>query len=83
MGDVSLELLQAIVQRVMDVQSTMTLEFEDLKSHMTSLEHAMISVRGELVLAGEASDNVPSQVAHLDARLRRVERRPELIDAPA
>lgn len=82
MGDVNIELLQAIMQRVMDVQSQMTREFQDMRARMSTLEHAMHSVRRDGVLESEARGVVQSQVDHLDVRLRRVERRLEIADAP-
>lgn len=81
MADVSLELIQAMLQRVLDGQAVLAREMQELKARLSAVEQALLSVRRDLVLESEARFGIQRQVDHLDERVARIERRLELTEA--
>jgi hypothetical protein len=74
----SLELLQAMMQRMIDRQEAMQLDLRELKLRMTSVEISLTNFA-----AAEASHYVSlaQRADRVDARLERIEQRLGLVEA--
>lgn len=80
MAEPSLELLQAMVQRVLDKQVDHDGTFAEMGARLTSIVRHLAGVRRDAVLDAETVTNVQAQVDALRSRLTRIERRLELVD---
>ena len=80
MAEPSLELLQAMVQRVLDKLADHDATFAEVTARLTSIERHLAGVRRDAVLDAETTTNVQAQVDALRSRLARIERRLELVD---
>lgn len=79
MTEPNLELLQAMVQRVLDVLSRLTADFHEFKQRMTTLETQV----GQLAATEQLHyAQVMQRLDRHEDRLDRIERRLDLIDAP-
>ena len=78
MADVSLEMLLAMTQRVLDSQRDVAAELRELKARMTDVER-QLGRNGAAEIEHFAS--VMGRMDRFDERLGRVERRLDLSDA--
>jgi chromosome segregation ATPase len=82
MAEPSLELLQAMVQRVLDKLSDHDSRFTTIDQRLTALEKHMAGLRYVGATDAQSVANVQEQMARLDVRLQRIERRLDLVDTP-
>jgi hypothetical protein len=78
MAEVSLELLQAMVQRVLDNQEVQAAELREIRERLSHLERGLIGIRRDLVGDAEVMSTLQTQITRLDDRMVRVEQRLEL-----
>ena len=79
MAEPNLELLQAMVQRVLDVLARHTTEFQEVKQRLTTLETQV----GQVIATEQIHyAQVMQRLDRHEDRLDRIERRLDLIDAP-
>jgi hypothetical protein len=81
-AEASLDLIQAMLQRLVDGQRQTHQDLADLKERMGAVELGLIGVRRELVGLAEADARLGIRVDHLESRLERIERRLDLHDGP-
>lgn len=74
MADVSLEMIQTMVQRVLDGQSQLREDMGDVKRRLTSLEMSVAQIHADF--AGQSM-----RIDRLEGRLERIGRRLDLGDA--
>ena len=73
---VSLELLQAMVQRVLDGQAMLREDARNVRRRLSRIEHAIASLQRAEVDRGEGEIATQDQFDALAARLERLEGRP-------
>jgi hypothetical protein len=78
MAEVSLELLQAMVQRVLDNQEVQAAELREIRERLSHLERGLIGIRRDLVGDAEVMSTLQTQISRLDDRMVRVQQRLEL-----
>ena len=74
MVEVSLEMIQAMVQRVLDGQSLLREDVNDVKRRLSSLEMSVAQIHADF--AGQSM-----RIDRLETRLERIDRRLNLGDA--
>ena len=74
MVEASLEMIQAMVQRVLDGQSMLREDMADVKRRLSSLEMAVAQVHSDF--AGQSM-----RIDRVEGRLERIERRLDVGDA--
>ncbi len=80
MPEVNLELIQAMLQRVLDVQGKHTQDFVEVKQRLSSVELGVAGIRREIALDAENVAHVRHDLDRLGQRIDRIERRLELTD---
>jgi hypothetical protein len=75
MAEPNLELLQAMVQRVLDRQAEHSGEFEEVKLRLSSVERAVLSIRSDMVGEAHVAANLQVQIDRINSRMDKVERR--------
>jgi hypothetical protein len=78
MAEVGLELLQAMVQRVLDNQEVQATELREIRERLSHVERGLIGIRRDLVGDAEVMSTLQTQISRLDDRMVRVEQRLEL-----
>jgi hypothetical protein len=78
MAEASLELLQAMVQRVLGNQEVHTAELREIRERVSHVERGLIGIRRDLVGDAEVMSSLQGQISRLDDRMVRVEQRLEL-----
>ena len=73
MTEVSLEMIQRMVQKVLDSQGTIVDALNDLKTRVTSMEAQAAALHGDF--AGQSA-----RMDKIEVRLARIERRLELAE---
>ena len=81
MAEVSLEMLQVMVQRVLDNQARQSEEAHDTRARLTAIERHLAALRRDNLLDAETTGNIQVQVDRPDERVERIERRLDLRDA--
>ena len=81
MAEVSLDLLQTMMQRVLDMLAAQTHEFGDIKNRLSNIEHGVAALRRDAAIDAEARAHLQHQMDRLTDRMARVERRLEIVDA--
>ena len=79
MAEPNLELLQAMVQRVLDRQAEHSDEFREVKLRLASLERSMLSIRGDMVGDAHVAANLQAQVDRISSRIDKVEQRLDIV----
>ena len=80
MAEPNLELLQAMVQRVLDRQAEHSDEFKEVKARLASLERAVLGIRSDMVGHAHVDANLQDQIDRVSTRLDRVERRLDIAE---
>ncbi len=80
MAEASLELLQAMVQRVLDGQAGLRDDMIDVKERLVSLERATVASRRDQANDAEHVAHVQAQMDRLAGRLARIERRLDMVE---
>ncbi len=80
MTEASLELLQAMVQRVLDGQASLRDDMIDVKERLVSRERATVASRREQANDAEHMAHVRAQMDRLAGRIARIERRLEIVE---
>ncbi len=78
MAEPSLELLQTMVQRVLDKLNDHDGRFTVIDQRLTALDMAALRYIG--ATDAQSVANVQEQMARLDVRMQRIERRLDLVD---
>ena len=80
MAEPSLELLQAMIQRVLEVQARHTDDLQEIRQRLTTVE---LQLGGLVATEQSHYVQVMLRLDRHEARLDRIERRLDLVDAPA
>ena len=80
MAEANLELLQAMVQRVLDGQAGLRDDMIDVKERLVSLERATVASRRDRANDAEHVAHVQAQMDRLAGRIARIERRLEIVE---
>lgn len=75
MAEPSLDLLQAMVQRVLDRLAEHSEEFKEVKARLASVERAVLGIRSDMVGHAHVDANLQDQLDRVSARVERIERR--------
>jgi uncharacterized coiled-coil protein SlyX len=81
MAEASLDLLQAMMQRMLDGLGRLEMRMSSLEDRVTGVEHQIAAVRRDLVLYGDAFATLHGRMDRMDSRIERIERRLDLNDA--
>jgi len=80
MPDVSLEMLQAMVQRVLDGQKEQREDLREIKGRLTALELGQAAIKRDIAASAESDARIQGQLDRLSDRVERIERRLNLVD---
>lgn len=80
MPDVSLEMLQAMVQRVLDGQKEQREDLREIKGRLTALELGQAAIKRDIAASAESDARIQGQLDRLSDRVERIERRLDLVD---
>jgi len=83
MPDVSLEMLQAMVQRVLDGQKEQREDLREIKGRLTALELGQAAIKRDIAASAESDARIQGQLDRLGDRVERIERRLNLVDSGA
>jgi hypothetical protein len=81
MPEANLELLQALMQRMLAGLANLQADFDDMKVRQTAFERHLAGLRRDAVLDAEATIGVREQMERLGERVGGIERRLGLSDA--
>ena len=81
MTEASLEMVQAMLQRVLDIVRRHDTEFVDVKQRLGDLQIGVAGCRRDIAQTGETIAHMQVQIDQMNDRLGRVERRLELREA--
>ena len=81
MAEVSLEMIQLMLQRVLDTVRRHDNEFVDVKQRLGELQIGVAGCRRDIAQTGETIAHMQVQIDRVNDRLDRVERKLELRDA--
>lgn len=79
MAEPSLELLQTMVQRVLDKQTIHDDRFGLIDQRLTAIERSIATLRYAGATDAQSVVTVQEQMARLDVRVQRIERRLDLV----
>ena len=79
MAEVSRELIQLMLQRVLDELAALREDMRDVKKRLSAVEHAVVSLRRDQTNDAEATAHAQDRLDRLGERVARIERRLEIV----